>query len=111
MDCNEFTPRPEKSPYRHVGFLVVSVSGQLTRIPFYQAESADVVRCEKYVSSHKLITYSCRTPFRREALIWSPPSYPMQPSFLNLFMKKLTRERVVPIISASVPCDTLGSIF
>jgi hypothetical protein len=31
--------------------------------------------------------------------------------FLNLFMKKLTRERVVPIISARVSCDTLGSIF
>ena len=27
----------------------------------------------------------------------------MKPSFLNLFMKKLTRGRVVPIISASVP--------
>jgi len=33
----------------------------------------------------------------------------MKPSFLNLFMKKLTRERVVPIISASVSCETLGS--
>jgi len=32
----------------------------------------------------------------------SPPLYRMKPSFLNLFMKKLTRERVVPIISASV---------
>ena len=31
--------------------------------------------------------------------------------FLNLFMKKLTRERVVPIISASIACDTLGSTF
>ena len=31
-----------------------------------------------------------------------PPLYSMKPSFLNLFMKKLTRDRVVPIISASV---------
>ena len=55
--------------------------------------------------------YSCRTTLRREVLIWRPPLYLMKPSLLNLFMKKLTRERVVPIISASVSCDTLGSIF
>jgi len=30
------------------------------------------------------------------------PLYLMKPSFLNLFIKKLTRDRVVPIISASV---------
>src|SRR6266851_3107353 len=35
----------------------------------------------------------------------------MKPSFLNLFMRKLTRVRVVPIISASISCDTLGTIF
>jgi hypothetical protein len=32
----------------------------------------------------------------------SPPLYSMKPSRRNLFMKKLTRERVVPTISASV---------
>ena len=32
----------------------------------------------------------------------------MKPSFLNLFMKKLTRDRVVPIISASVSWLILG---
>ena len=31
--------------------------------------------------------------------------------FLNLFMKKLTRERVVPIISARVSCDILATTF
>src|ERR1700722_12469344 len=46
--------------------------------------------------------YSCRTTLRREVFIYSPPLYLMKPIFLNLFMKKLTRERVVPIISASV---------
>jgi hypothetical protein len=51
---------------------------------------------------------SCRTTLRRELLILSPPLYSMKPSFLNLFMKKFTRERVVPTISASVSCDTLG---
>jgi hypothetical protein len=30
------------------------------------------------------------------------PLYSIKPSFLNLFMKKLTRGLVVPIISASV---------
>ena len=29
------------------------------------------------------------------------PLYSMKPSFLNLFMKKFTRGRVLPIISAS----------
>ena len=31
--------------------------------------------------------------------------YWMKPKSLNLFMKQLTRERVVPIISAKVSCD------
>jgi hypothetical protein len=52
--------------------------------------------------------YSCRTTLRSEVLIWSPPLYLMNPSFLNLFMKKFTRERVVPTISASISCDILG---
>ena len=32
----------------------------------------------------------------------------MKPSLRNLFMKKLTRDRVVPIISAKVSWLTLG---
>jgi len=32
----------------------------------------------------------------------------MKPNFLNLFMKKLTRDRVVPIISARVSRLILG---
>ena len=38
-----------------------------------------------------------------------PPLYSMSPSFRNLFMKKFTRDRVVPIISASVSCEIFGS--
>jgi hypothetical protein len=34
----------------------------------------------------------------------------MKPSFRNLFMKKFTRDRVVPTISAKVSCDTLGNV-
>ena len=33
----------------------------------------------------------------------------MNPSLRNLFMKKLTRDRVVPTISASVSCDSFGT--
>jgi len=35
--------------------------------------------------------------------------YSMKPSLGNLFMKKFTRERVVPIISASNSCDSFGN--
>ena len=47
---------------------------------------------------------------RSELLILRPPLYSMNPSFLNLFMKKFTRERVAPIISASVSCEIFGSV-
>ena len=39
-----------------------------------------------------------------ELLILRPPLYSMNPSRLNLFMKKFTRDLVVPTISASVAC-------
>jgi hypothetical protein len=45
---------------------------------------------------------SRRTTLRRELLTFKPPLYSINPSFRNLFMKKLTRERVVPTISARV---------
>jgi hypothetical protein len=45
---------------------------------------------------------SRRTTLRRELLTFNPPLYSINPSFRNLFMKKLTRERVVPTISARV---------
>ena len=54
--------------------------------------------------------HSWRTTLRREALILRPPLYSMKPSFLNLFMKKFTRERVVPIISASISCESFGNV-
>jgi hypothetical protein len=49
---------------------------------------------------------SRKTTLSRELLIFKPPLYSMNPSFRNLFMKKFTRERVVPTISASVSCDS-----
>ncbi len=45
---------------------------------------------------------SCRTTFNKELWTSSFPLYSINPNLRNLFMKKLTRDRVVPIISASV---------
>jgi hypothetical protein len=57
-------------------------------------------------SAPTCVTISCnqsrRTTLRSELLIFNSPLYSMNPSFRNLFMKKLTRERVVPIISANI---------
>ncbi len=54
---------------------------------------------------------SCRTTLINDGLTFSPSlPYSMSPSFRNLFMKKFTRDRVVPTISASVSCETCGSL-
>ena len=45
--------------------------------------------------------HSRRTTLRSELLIFSSPLYSMNPSFLNLFIKRFTRVRVVPTISAN----------
>src|SRR4029453_5991994 len=55
---------------------------------------------------------SRKTMFNKELWTSSFPLYSIKPSSGNLFIKKLTRERVVPIISASVSClnfPTIGS--
>ena len=51
---------------------------------------------------------SCRTRLSSELFTLSPPLYSISPSLRNLFMKKFTRERVVPTISASVSWDSFG---
>jgi hypothetical protein len=53
--------------------------------------------------------YSCKTTVNRDLLILIFPLYSMKPSFLNLFMKKFTRDRVVPIMLARVSWETFGS--
>jgi hypothetical protein len=45
---------------------------------------------------------SYKTTFNNELWTSSFPLYSIKPNLRNLFMKKLTRDRVVPIISASV---------
>jgi hypothetical protein len=51
---------------------------------------------------------SCRTTVNKDLLTLILPLYSIKPSFLNLFIKKFTRERVVPIISARVSCETFS---
>src|SRR5208283_5863767 len=46
--------------------------------------------------------HSCRKMLRRELWTRISPLYSTKPSFLKRFIKKLTRDRVVPIISANV---------
>ncbi len=48
------------------------------------------------------MSYSVRRIFRRELWTRIPPLYSMKPMVRNRFIKKLTRDRVVPIISANV---------
>ena len=52
--------------------------------------------------TENLRPYSCKTTVSSHLLMLIFPLYSMKPSFLNLFMKKFTRERVVPIIFARV---------
>ncbi len=54
---------------------------------------------------------SCRTTLSSELLIVTgcSPSYSMKPSLRNLLRKKFTRDRVVPIISARVSCESFGT--
>jgi hypothetical protein len=53
-------------------------------------------------SRRRPIPQSCNTIVNRDLLTLILPLYSIKPSFLNLFMKKFTRERVVPIIFDSV---------
>ena len=45
---------------------------------------------------------SCRTMFNKISMDFEFSMYSIKPNLRNLFMKKLTRDRVVPIISASI---------
>src|ERR1700745_3458214 len=57
-----------------------------------------------------LRTYSCKTTVSSDLLTLILPLYSMKPSFLNLFMKKFTRERVVPTMLARVSCETFDKM-
>ena len=46
--------------------------------------------------------WSCRITFSNDLFTRMRPLYSIKPNLRNRFIKKLTRDRVVPIISASV---------
>jgi hypothetical protein len=75
------------------------------------AEVLDLPEGELCTSGPPRMPQSWRTTLSKERLILSAssPLYSMKPSFLNWFRKKFTRARVVPIISASVSCETFGT--
>ena len=52
---------------------------------------------------------SWRTTLNSAGFTLMPPLYSMKPSLRNLFMKKLTRPRVVPTISANASWDSFGT--
>jgi len=56
----------------------------------------------RYLSESREADLVVQDDAEKELLMWISPLYSMKPSLRNLFMKKLTRERVVPIISASI---------
>jgi hypothetical protein len=53
-------------------------------------------------------TYSFRTTVNNDLLTVILPLYSIKPSFLNLFMKKFTRDRLVPTMLAMVSCELLA---
>jgi len=67
----------------------------------------DFPRC--HTRSTRSATYSCNTTVSNDLFTLILPLYSMNPSFLNLFMKKFTRDRVVPTMLASVAWETFGS--
>ncbi len=79
-----------------------SSSHAATRMPYM-----DFPRCP--ARSTRSVLYSCKTTVSNDLLTLIFPLYSMNPSFLNLFMKKFTRDRVVPTMLARVSCDTFGS--
>jgi len=74
---------------------------------FRRLGSIKLLTCRIYsapiASSLSLISgFSCKTMFSKDLWTSSFPLYSIKPNLRNLFMKKLTRDRVVPIISASI---------
>src|ERR1039458_8333964 len=65
--------------------------------------------CGKGIRKKVQRLYSCRKILSRELCTRISPLYSMKPSFLKRFMKKLTRDRVVPIISANTSWLTFGT--
>src|SRR5690242_5105777 len=74
---------------------VVTVRDARTR-----RQNPELQRVEFRVGLSPISGLSYKITFNRELWTSSFPLYLMKPNLRNLFMKKLTRARVVPIISA-----------
>jgi hypothetical protein len=74
--------------FRRLGFI---------KLPTCRIYSAPIASFLSLISG-----FSCRTMFNKD--LWTSifPLYSIKPNLRNLFIKKLTRDRVVPIISASI---------
>jgi hypothetical protein len=67
-----------------------------------------ILKCAHAYAGKAAAPYSWSTTVSRDLLTLILPLYSMKPNFLNLFMKKFTRERVVPIMWARVSWETFG---
>jgi hypothetical protein len=93
-----------------------ALKGETGNIEIATADQMSVVFAEVLgrvfvsVRSSLFLASSSRGAQRLRGELWtsSSPLYRTKPNFLNLFMKKLTRERVVPTISARVSWLILG---
>src|SRR6186713_3632773 len=90
--CRYGDRRHDGSPHTHRGF---------SRHKWFSSVTGLRVARPGWVSA---------TTCRRDGWTWTtPPASSMNPSFLNFPMKRFTRERVVPTISAMISCETSGS--
>jgi hypothetical protein len=94
----------ENSPYGMIGGIEeTSASFEARSAPrSYPTIYPFHMRREGVAASLLVWGLSCKTTFNKELWTSSFPLYSIKPNLRNLFMKKLTRDRVVPIISASV---------
>ena len=101
------TDRQDYSKAAHVPILIrspIRIETQpLSGAQVYQVASHCNIYSALIASSLVLISgFSCKTMFNKELRTSSFPLYSIKPNLRNLFIKKLTRDRVVPIISASI---------
>ncbi len=89
-------------------FILCPFAHALCVLPVLFRWGGDLSACGSFLTARA--NQSCRRMLRRDVLTLSLPLYSMNPSRLNLFMKKFTRVRVTPIISASVSCEIFGKV-
>ncbi len=94
--CSELNTTAQKSAASGLGLRLLTSGGGKRRTGAWSGKPKPENR------SPRPELQSCRTTLNSELWTKISPLYSIKPSFRKRFMKKLTRERVVPIISASV---------